>query len=92
VRRRAEAKNCKIEFEFPGHAVYPPSGRPILIVVEEDYLTYRYRALVPGQPGHAEMVSLLAAGPSVVRGLKRRIVNLDDLESHWPGAALRGSL
>jgi hypothetical protein len=83
-------RNSRIEFDFGGRKDYPASGRPIVAVVEADYGVYRYRALLPGDPGHQEMTTLLAAGASVGRGLTRRIVTLDDVEAHWPGAGLRG--
>jgi hypothetical protein len=88
----ARNKNPKIEFKFgPRDLAYPPDPhRPILVVVESGYLAYRYRTLMPGDSGHSGMAHLLEAGPSLGRGLHRRIVTLDDVEAHWPQAALRG--
>lgn len=86
-------KNPKIEFFFGTRVQYPASpARPLVVVVEAAYLTYRYRTLMPGDTGHDGVVSLLNAGTSIGRGLKRRIVTLDELESYWPGAALRGGI
>ncbi|WP_433600723.1 hypothetical protein ACQPXH_02480 [Nocardia sp. CA-135953] len=87
-------KNPKIEFRFgPRDMMYPPDPqRPLLVVVEASYLTYRYRTLMPEDAGHAEIERLLLAGPSLGRGLHRRIVTLDDVEASWPQAALRGGV
>lgn len=87
-------KNPKIEFKFgPRDLPYPPDPqRPLLVVVESAYLTYRYRTLMPGDPGHEVIERLLLAGQSVGKGLHRRIVTLDDVEAHWHQAALRGGV
>lgn len=87
-------RNPKIEFHFgPRDMAYPADpSRPLLIVVESAYLTYRYRTLMPGHQGHADMEQLLLAGPSLGRGLYRRIVTLDDVEAVWPQASLRGGV
>lgn len=87
-------KNPKIEFHFgPRDMAYPPDPlRPLLVVVESAYLTYRYRTLMPGDSGHKAIEQLLLAGPSVGKGLHRRIVTLDDVEAAWPQAALRGGV
>jgi hypothetical protein len=82
--------NSKLEFDF-GALPYPSNGsRPILVVVEASYLSFRYRLLMPGDAGHTQSASLLNAGPSVGRGVRRRIVTLDDVESYWPNINLRG--
>lgn len=86
-------KNCKIEFSFAPVTNYPPPpDRPIIVVVEAGYSIYRYRTLLPGETGHSSAKSLLTSGPSIGRGLRRRIVTLDELESYWPQAALRGGV
>ncbi|GAB3201808.1 hypothetical protein GCM10027062_24900 [Nocardioides hungaricus] len=87
-------KNPKLEFKFgPRDLLYPPDpGRPLLVVVESAYLTYRYRTLMPGDAGHEGIQRLLEAGPSVGRGLPRRIVTLDEVEAYWSQAALRGGV
>lgn len=87
-------KNLKIEFKFgPTALEYPPDPlRPILVVVEAAYLVYRYRTLMPGDPGYREIEQLLMSGPSLGKGLHRRIVTLDALEASWPQAALRGGV
>lgn len=85
-------RNSRIEFDFGDAQAYPAAndGRPVIVVIEADYLTYRYRTVMPGSPGHPEMCSLLSAGPSIGRGVRRRIVTLDNVEAYWPAVALRG--
>ena len=87
-------RNPKIEFHFgPPDMAYPPDPlRPLLVVVESAYLTYRYRTLMPGEEGHKAIELLLLSGPSLGRGLHRRIVTLDDVEAAWPQASLRGGV
>jgi hypothetical protein len=86
-------RNPKIEFFFGTGANYPAQPcRPLVVVVEAAYLTYRYRTLMPSDAGYEGVVNLLAAGASIGKGLRRRIVTLDELEAYWPGAALRGGI
>ena len=87
-------RNSRIEFDFGGVQTYPAAamGRPIVVVVEADYLTYRYHTVMPGTPGHEEMTALLHAGRSIGKGVRRRIVTLDDVEAYWPESALRGAV
>lgn len=85
--------NAKIEFSFGAAKEYPPApNRPLVVVVEAGYLTYRYRTLMPEEAGYQGVLDLLAAGPSIGHGLRRRIVTLDELEIYWPQCALRGGV
>ncbi|MCF6735231.1 hypothetical protein [Blastococcus sp. KM273129] len=88
-------RNSRIEFDFGSPKPdYPASGRPVIVVVQADHKTYRYRTLMPGDPGHQEMMGLVSTGQSVgrtMKGVRRRIVTLDDVEAAWSGARLRGS-
>lgn len=87
-------RNARIEFSF-GRALleYPdPPDRPLIVVVEANPTTYRYRTLMPGDAGYAGVLRLINAGPSVGHGVQRRIVTLDELEAYWPEAALRGGV
>lgn len=86
-------RNSRIEFSFGAVTDYPTGpNRPLVVVVESGYLTYRYRTLMPNDSGYDGVSSLLAAGPSIGRGVRRRIVPLDELEAYWPQAALRGGI
>ncbi len=86
-------RNSRIEFFFGSQVEYPqPPDRPLVVVVEAAYLTYRYRTLMPSDSGYDGVKTLLRAGPSIGRGVRRRIVTLDEVESYWPHAALRGGI
>lgn len=87
-------RNSRIEFFFGSHLRYPdpPTIRPLVVVVESSHLTYRYRTFMPADSGYDNILDLLMAGPSIGRGVRRRIVTLDELESYWPQTALRGSV
>lgn len=86
-------RNSRIEFSFGSVTEYPPApNRPLVVVVEVGYLTYRYRTLLPDESGYEGVLSLLAAGPSIGQGVRRRIVTLDELETYWPQSALRGGV
>jgi hypothetical protein len=85
-------KNSRIEFDFGQKRDYPEQGRPLIVVVQAEYKTYRYHTLLPGEDGHREIGDLILAGPAVGRGLRRRIVTLDDVEGYWPDARLRGGV
>lgn len=81
-------KNYKIEFDF-GDVTEYPSAPPLLLVLEVDVRAYRYQLLLPGQGGYEEMSALNVSLPSVGRGLRRVITNLDEVELRWPGCRLR---
>tara|TARA_R110002020_G_scaffold14731_21_gene52409 strand:- start:2888 stop:3397 length:510 start_codon:yes stop_codon:yes gene_type:complete len=85
-------KNSRLEFDFDPLPMYPASGeKPILVAVEAVYLTFRYKLVMPGDPGYIPLSNLLAAGQSIGKGTRRRIVTLDEVEAYWPQAGLRGS-
>lgn len=82
-------KNPKIELDYSPICDYPVAGVPILLVLELDPRTFRYRALMPGGSGYAEMLQLSNDLPKIGRGHRRGITNLDEVELRWPGAGLR---
>ena len=82
-------KNFKIEFDFGDVEDYPTAGPPLLVILEVDVRAYRYQLLLPGDKGYDEMNALNASLPSVGRGLRRVISNLDEIELRWPGCRLR---
>lgn len=84
-------KNSKIEFDFSPIRDYPEAGAPLLIVLEIGLRHFRYLLLLPGDAGYKEMRDLNSAKPSVGRGARRIITNLDEVELRWPGCPLRGS-
>lgn len=72
---------------------YPDrSTRPVIVVIDAGNSTYRYRLLMPTDSGYQSMRDLLQAGPSEGRGVRRRIVTLDEIEGYWPQAMLHGCI
>lgn len=87
-----ENSNAKLEFDFSPLPAYPGSAsKPIVVAVEAVYLTFRYKLVMPDAVGYEQLTSLLAAGPSVGKGVRRRLVSLDEVEAFWPQAGLRGA-
>lgn len=83
--------NARIEFSFGMVTKYPePPLRPLLVVVEAEYLTFRYRTLMPGDDGYETVLALNLAHPSIGKGCRRIVTTLDELELYWPNALLRG--
>jgi hypothetical protein len=81
--------NPKIEFDFGAVREYPADGVPLLLVLELDLRTFRYQALMPGDPGYDAMLQLNHELPSIGRGLSRGKTTLDEVELRWPGCKLR---
>ncbi len=87
-----ENSNAKLEFDFSPLPTYPGSAtKPILVVVEATRLTFRFRLVMPTDPGYQQLTSLLGAGPSVGKGVRRRLVSLDEVEAFWLQVGLRGA-
>lgn len=80
--------NHRIEFGANKGAPYPAASRPILVLREVGLRTFTYVMLLPGQPGHAEMDGLLAARPSLGRGMRRVITVRSVIAAAWPGLPL----
>lgn len=85
-------KNYKIEFDFGDVKDYPVAGPPLLLILEVDVRAYRYQLLLPGERGYEEMNTLNVLLPSVGRGFRRVISNLDEVELRWPGCRLRPTM
>jgi len=82
-------KNPKIELDFSPIRGYPAEGPPLVVVVELDRRTFRYRPLIPGGVGYEAMLQLNTDAPPVGRGVRRTITTLDEIELRWPQARLR---
>lgn len=83
-------RNYRLEFDFSPDEDYPDDSRPLLVVVEVGIRRFRYVALMPGQPGHEEMLRITEDLESIGGGLPRVITTLDEVELRWPGCPLRG--
>ncbi len=76
--------NRKIEFAAHHGEPYPAAGRPILVIRELGLRQFVYLMLLPGEAGHTEMSALLAANPSVGKGLRRFITDRATVQTAWP--------
>lgn len=86
-------RNSRIEFFFGPNLSYPAlPDRPLVVVVEAGHLEYRYRTLMPTDEGYGGIQALLADGPSIGKGVRRRLVTLDEVETFWPNSRLRGGV
>jgi hypothetical protein len=82
-------RNYRVEFDFGDVANYPAQGPPLLLVLELDIRRFRYVALMPDEPGYAEMDNLNEMLPRIGRGARRVITTLDEVELRWPECPLR---
>jgi hypothetical protein len=84
-------RNYRLEFDFSPNEHYPSDSRPLLVIVEVGLRRFRYVTLMPGQPGHHEMLTVTEAFESIGGGLPRVMTTLDEVELRWPGCPLRVS-
>jgi hypothetical protein len=85
-------RNYRLEFDFSPDEVYPDDSRPLLVIVEVGLRRFRYVTLMPGQPGHEEMLRITEVLESIGGGLPRVITMLDEIELRWPACPLRGAI
>lgn len=81
-------KNFKIEIAAAKGLEYPTRGRPMLVFRERQVRSFDYTLLMPGQAGHTEIARLLETLPSIGKGLRRVITDLDRLRNAWPTCPL----
>lgn len=81
-------RNQKLEVAAARGLDYPNNGRPILVFRERQTRCFDYMLLMPGEPGHVELLQLTTRLPSVGRGLPRVITDLPTLTAAWPQCPL----
>ena len=81
-------KNHKIEIKAAKDKDYPDTGTPILIFRERQMRTFDYMLLMPGDRGHAQMMKLTESQPSVGRGFRRIMTDMDTLSRKWKHSPL----
>lgn len=82
-------RNYRIEFDFSPAVAYPTNGRPLLVILELGVRRLRYITLMPGAPGHEELLRATNELPKVGGGLSRVITTLDEVELRWAGCPFR---
>lgn len=81
-------KNFKIELGSRHDEPYPTIGRPIAAFREDQLRTFEYMLLLPGEPGHREMMRLTDELPSAGRGLPRAMTDIETMRRYWPECPL----
>ena len=82
-------KNRKIELAARREEAYPTVGTPPIGVFRElQVRTFEYILLMPGEPGHSEMLRFTETQPRVGKGLPRVITTADVILRAWPGCPL----
>ena len=83
-------KNHKIEFGAASGRDYPASP-PVLILRERQLRVFDYMLLFPDADGYAEAIELTRELPSVGRGMRRVITDMNTLERAWAACPLLAS-
>lgn len=84
-----QSKNYRFELEAASGLEYPANGRPIGVFAKSGARTFVYMLLMPTQPGHQEMVSLLDHSMRLGSGnLRRFVFSAAEVRAAWPHAPL----
>ena len=81
-------KNHKIEVASHLGTPYPEQGRPVIVCRELQLRSFAYMLLMPGEPGHSEMLNLTKILPSVGQGASRCITESVRIRGAWPACPL----
>ncbi|MDO0791496.1 phospholipase D family protein [Xanthomonas campestris pv. campestris] len=79
--------NHKIEIAAAKGLDYPGSP-PLLVFRERQVRCFDYMLLMPGSPGYEVLVGLSQLLPSIGRGFRRGITDLESLSLAWPECPL----
>lgn len=81
-------KNHRIEVASHRNEPYPERESPIAVYRELQVRSFAYMLLMPGEPGHSEMLNLVQTLPNVGRGAPRAITGSTRIRSAWPACPL----
>jgi hypothetical protein len=81
-------KNHKIEIGAARGQEYPNDASPVLVLRERQLRVFDYMLLMPGEPGYASLVDLTRKLPSLGKGFRRVITNMETLAASWPDCPL----
>lgn len=83
------SQNHRFELEAASGLVYPTSGRPIGVFVRVATRTFLYRLLMPTDPAHAIVSTLLKQISPVTSGkMRREVIDVATLKRIWPNSPL----
>ena len=84
-------KNHKIEVRAAKGKEYPDEAPPILVFRERQLRTFDYMLLMPDEIGYGSLMELTDKLPSLGKGLRRVISDMNTLEDAWPYCPLLAS-
>lgn len=83
------SQNYRFELEAAAGLDYPNQGRPIGVFLRIATRSFRYKLLMPNNPGHKEMVEFLNNNWNGRADRLRRIVtNIETLQTYWANSPL----
>lgn len=81
-------RNHKIELGSHAGADYPAAGRPVAVFRETQARAFEYMMLMPGDPGHDELIRLTEQLETVGPGLPRVMTDTATVRAAWPDCPL----
>jgi hypothetical protein len=84
VRKDESNRNVRIEFGARKGTPYPAEGVPVAVFREDQARVFRYIVLMPGEPGHSEMLWLTENLQRVGRGHRRVMCDAATVRGRWP--------
>ena len=84
-------RNHKIEVRAAKGKEYPNEEPPILVFRERQLRTFDYMLLMPDEIGYSSLMELTDRLPSLGKGLRRVISDMNTLEDAWPYCPLLAS-
>ena len=84
-------RNHKIEIRAARGKQYPDDGLPLLIFRERQLRAFDYMLIMPGESGYSSLMELTERLPSVGKGFRRIITDMDVLAGTWPESPLIAS-
>ena len=81
-------RNHKIEIGAARGQEYPDSETPLLVFRERELRTFYYMLLMPDENGYGSMMKLTERLPSLGRGLRRVITDMNALANSWSDCPL----
>lgn len=84
-----KSQNYRLELDAAAGLPYPDNGRPICVFVRVATRTFKYRLLMPEDPGYAAMAAFLAAEWEGRADRMRRVsTDFGALREAWPDSPL----
>ena len=83
------SQNYRFELEAAAGLDYPDQGRPIGVFLRIATRSFRYKLLMPNDPGHSNMVTFLDDNwEGRADRLRRIVTNIETLQTYWADSPL----